>query len=152
MALPTFDVDATALAYLVNGVSLSDLTTQIDRWVQQASGDLDAELRMLGLEAGASTASGYGSSHGLYVTCQRFIEAHAGATLLRAITHQNPAMAVQLDAERHRLRMKIRDQIEGLLGDDHDENEHLGSFRSGRTRDLRRLGAPRSLWKKGGKL
>ena len=148
MTLPVFGVDDTSLAYLFAGLTYTDWTTQIDRWIQQAAGDLAAELQMIGYPIASAFALGLSSP--LYLVCQTFIESSVAATLVRTSTHEDPNRAKQLESKMERLRDKIRIQVEGLLGDSYDRADQIGGFRGIATGRRRGNGRRRSLWGKGG--
>lgn len=152
MALATFGVDHDTIERRFYNYSFDDLSGPISGWVLQAAASLETELQQLGYSS--AEASALGSGHQLYVLCQLYIECHAAANVARAITLENPALAQEYDRQAKRARDQIADQFEGVLGDAHDPDEHLGVFRVLRavrrrsSTPARRRGRWRRLWRR----
>lgn len=157
MALPTFGVDATTIAQRFGKQNYDDLSDRIDRWVQQASSQLDVQLKQLGFSV--DTAEAQGTSGRLYLICQRYVEAVVAGDLARSNTRADPDFAKNWDRERSSILKTLRDYTESL-DDSWDRYEQTGSFRPNRVngskfvssvKGLKRASPRRRFWRQGRK-
>ncbi len=136
MSEPTFGVDATLIAQRFGNQTFSDQTARIDRFVQQASGQLDIFLHQVGFTAARAAAD---SGSRFYQLSQRYVEAIVCADLARSNARTDPVYAQSWDKERQRIEGIIVAYVESL-DDTWDANDNTGSFRTNRVNGSRFVG------------
>ena len=151
MAEPTFGVNAALIEERFGNQSFADQSTRIDRFVQQASGQLDIFLHQVGFTTARAAAN---STSRFYQLGQRYVEALVCADLARSNARTDPAYSQNWDKERDRIEGIIVAYVESL-DDSYDANENTGSFRTNRVNGSRfvspRIGkiVSRRFWRRG---
>ena len=133
MAEPTFGVDAALIAQRFGNQTFADQSVRIDRFVQQASGQLDIFLHQVGFTAAIAASN---SASRFFQLGQRYIEAIVCADLARSNARTDPVFAQNWDKERARIEGIIVQYVESL-SDTWDANDNTGSFRTNRVNGSR---------------